>query len=153
MEYTVEKKFKTNLNSLITFIKSVSNDDEVTGLLILCEFGLREKTDITVVENFIKYSFPHMEQIIKRNEDYLESNLFTMFPKVKKENLDTIKNFIKNKVSKQDKDVIWEYILSFSKLSIRYLMKNSVRNTASFIGKNYSEEFLKNSLETLKTLI
>ena len=141
MEIGPEEKFRINLDSFIEFLTSISNNDNVTGLFVLSRTQIKNKNNNVVIENFIKHALPHIKIIKSKNEDFIRENLLDLFPNIQKNFLVTIRNFILEEVSNEDKEYIWEYIYTFVRLSGKYLLKNMSKST--YTEKEIREIFLK----------
>lgn len=125
------KEFKDNVIDLcdliIDIVKPLFNAEqrktEVSPLMM--GFGkdfLTNYDPLELINNFIKYSHEHWDQIHQRDAKFFEENSKDIFKDLPLDNIDPFKElFIGNLLSTEDKDDIWEYFTALVCISILYI--------------------------------
>lgn len=123
-------------------------------LIKLIEAWLNTEPILDIMNTFIANSYPFWSQIKKRKEDFFVSNLEKVFEKLpykdklgKFSKLFTMTDeFGERILSKEDRDIIWEYMESLVRISIVYIHKGRKPDATIKDGKAqaiYREHFFE----------
>ncbi|AHH02032.1 hypothetical protein pv_466 [Pithovirus sibericum] len=133
-----EERFKTNLISLAEYIVDVNQDAINRGhklmessVLNLGVGILKVITGPSMVETFVRNSSPHWDKIRSRDQDYFNSKALDFFEGIPEGQIVAIRLLLTGKNDKGEfyvkdevREMIWKYLESFVRISIRYLAPN-----------------------------
>lgn len=81
-----------------------------------------------LINNFINYSYPSWNQILIKDEDFFDKNIFTVFKKWSKEVVNMFRELFYTKksdgsslISQEQKEYIWKVFHTLVKISLHYI--------------------------------
>jgi len=128
-----KERFKNTIIGLSSFCKELCEDlrkkkyNIDTTLVSFAGLYLAQMDDFELIDNFILKSHPYWKEIKEHDENFFINHSDTIFD-LPKDQLSIFTDFFllkdtKNKpvVSKEDKDLIWEYFESLVRISIHHV--------------------------------
>lgn len=129
------ERFKANMKSISELICELVEDANNKGCKVVnittAKLGVAflEAYDPTqLIESFIERSHEYWDSILKKDENFFNQNLGTVFSGISSSNSDAFRKLAIAKdgtgrsiISDDDKEDIWIYIRSFVKIAIAYI--------------------------------
>lgn len=129
MEKLPQEKFKVNTSDFLVFCKEVLTeikskkafDIDLTEIDALSQI-VSLVDDNTLLKKFIESTYEYWEQIRKKDHEFFDKNIGTIFPGVNQEKIKVLKYiFVESSNDKEIRDLIWQYLHGFVKISILYI--------------------------------
>lgn len=114
---------KKEVLNFIEFIEQIMNEyglifeeENFEDIILINEF-FKRIDPVVLMNAFIKKVLPYAEQIKNNDQDYFEKNVLKIFSELPQKKVYFIyKIFVEEKISKEDKMLVWEYFNIFIKL-------------------------------------
>ena len=133
-----EDRFHRNVLDLTTFIQDLVGNvfdrgyDIINPNIIGLVSGFLKGYDKTkLIRNFIKYSYPHWDQIRIKDNEFFNENAMEIFRDLPINNINAFQalNNLKDErgdkvICDDDREAVWDFFHSLVKISIKYIHQN-----------------------------
>jgi len=130
-----QDRFYDNVVELIDLVYEIVSDAKAAGYdlanpnIIRLVGGFLNNYDRTkLITNFIKYSYPHWEQIRNRDAEFFQKNAMDIFRDLPMKQVNAFNQMttLKDKngdpvVKIEDQNAVWEFFESLVKIAIKYI--------------------------------
>ena len=157
MATSQQNKFKTNIVDFINFCKDVLKEikektqinvnlDDLTTLEEIIKLITPDK----LIQKFIDSTYKYWEKIRLKDHEFFDKNYATIFGEEQEDRIKILKYvFVESNSDAELKQIIWEYLHSFVKISIIYIhgVKGPTSSKVLENGKNKIKRLWKNKEE------
>lgn len=160
---TPEKRFCDTLygnEGFLFFIKQILTDlhiqkksDIDPSLINLAIIFIKKINKDDIISNFINESYNYWNEIASKDENFLVNHCDIIFSGVSKEYIEKFKQlFINKKINSEDKNILWDYLFSFVKISISYIHESRspkiIDDKPAYSNKNFPDVKLQKCSKT-----